>query len=271
MSALPKRIASAIAVLVLIFLISYVVGKTGIIAMGLLLCAGGAYEYQKMVFMTLPAPPSIRILFLFTCFALLGLTFFFDRVTLPIWATIIATYFSIALWLLRNCPENSTKLNMIALSGLGFLYAALMPIFALLTLKLEAGAYWFLLLCGIVFAGDVFAYFGGMLFGQRKLMPAVSPNKTWAGAISGLVGSVCAGLVVQLTWLPHLSLFLIVGLSLLCGFLAQNGDLFESLLKRVVDLKDSGRIMPGHGGILDRLDGLYFAAPAIYCAALYFS
>ena len=271
MSALPKRIASAVALLVIIFLVSYFVGKPGVLALGLLLCAGGTFEYQKIVFNALPVSLSLRILFLFSCFNLIGILFLNDPRFWAFWAGIVVTYFSVALWLLNDQPDNSIKLKILSLSGLGFLYAALLPTFALLTLKLEAGVYWFLLLCGNVFAGDVFAYFGGILWGQKKLMPAVSPNKTWAGAISGLIGSIFAGIAVQLTWLPHISVFTIIGLSLFSGFLAQNGDLFESLLKRVVDVKDSGRIMPGHGGILDRLDGLYFAAPVIYCAALYFN
>jgi len=161
-------------------------------------------------------------------------------------------------------------LRTISLAALGFIYCAMLPSFALTMLRLPLGHIWFLLLIACVFAGDIFAYFGGIWFGKEKLMPDLSPNKTRAGAIAGLLGSMLIALLIQHFWLTIMPVWAAIVLAVFTAVLAQNGDLFESLIKRVSDVKDSGSIMPGHGGILDRLDGVYFAAPLIYAAAEYF-
>jgi phosphatidate cytidylyltransferase len=117
--------------------------------------------------------------------------------------------------------------------------------------------------------GDTFAYFGGRAWGRRKLMPSVSPAKTVEGALSGLVGTVAIGAVygwlIFQAWLdlPIGPLAGAVG-GLLVSPAAQIGDLAESLLKREAGVKDSGRLLPGHGGILDRFDSLLFAVPTAY-------
>jgi phosphatidate cytidylyltransferase len=111
----------------------------------------------------------------------------------------------------------------------------------------------------LVWATDVFAFFAGRLLGGPKLWPAVSPNKTWTGAIGGLVGGTAAGLVTALVMQVPLTLNL--GLVLLALSLASEaGDLFESWVKRQAGEKDSGWLVPGHGGFMDRVDGLVFAS-----------
>jgi phosphatidate cytidylyltransferase len=105
---------------------------------------------------------------------------------------------------------------------------------------------------GIVWATDIGAYFAGRAIGGPKLAPAISPNKTWAGLIGGMVAAVVVGGgVAYLAQLPAIAFFLAVPLAVV----AQGGDLLESWLKRRAGVKDSGRILPGHGGALDRLDG----------------
>jgi phosphatidate cytidylyltransferase len=98
-------------------------------------------------------------------------------------------------------------------------------------------------------------------------MPEISPKKTIAGAVTGLAGSCVGGLVFLKILLPEVPALWIVLFTLICGMMAQAGDLFVSLVKRVAEVKDSGRIMPGHGGVLDRLDGIYMAAPLVYAFA----
>jgi phosphatidate cytidylyltransferase len=114
-------------------------------------------------------------------------------------------------------------------------------------------------LFAIVWATDVFAYFGGRAVGGAKLMPRVSPNKTWAGAVAGTGAAVLAGgAVAKMAGLPALpTLAVIAALLSVC---AQAGDLFESYLKRMFGAKDSGHLIPGHGGLMDRLDGFIAAA-----------
>ena len=154
---------------------------------------------------------------------------------------------------------------------MGFIYTALLPSFAIRTLFLPNGIEWFILLLVVVFAGDTAAYFAGLKYGKKKLMPEVSPKKTVAGSIGGLGGSIVGAAIFGTWFFGAQSLISLLPAAALAGFLAQSGDLFESLLKRTCGVKDSGRIMPGHGGILDRLDGIYFAAPVFYLLARWIS
>jgi phosphatidate cytidylyltransferase len=120
-----------------------------------------------------------------------------------------------------------------------------------------------------VWAGDTFAYFGGRLLGRHKLAPTTSPGKTWEGLVVGTLATVFVAFVA----LYHQD-FLTIGQSVVLGLViavaAPLGDLFESLLKRDMDVKDTGTLLGGHGGMLDRIDALLFAAPAAYFAVLAF-
>ena len=116
----------------------------------------------------------------------------------------------------------------------------------------------------VAWIADTGGYFAGRFLGKSKLYEAVSPKKTWAGAWGGLAGSVVAVIVLKVTfagWLTWLDVFAI---AIPGGILGQLGDLTESLLKRSVNVKDSGALLPGHGGILDRIDAVLFIAPYVY-------
>lgn len=126
--------------------------------------------------------------------------------------------------------------------------------------------YWVL---AVVWATDIGAYAVGRLAGGPKLAPAISPNKTWSGAVGGLVAAViCAGLL--LVGFGYGVSPAAVGVSILMSIISQCGDLFESALKRRFNVKDSGGLIPGHGGFMDRFDGLWAAAPiaAVFCVLL---
>lgn len=141
--------------------------------------------------------------------------------------------------------------------GIGALYIGL-PVLALLTLRTgEQGLLLALWTMALVWACDIGAYFAGRTLGGPKLMPAVSPNKTWAGLIGGVAG---AGLFAGILTLSGLDWRLAAATPAL-AVLAQMGDLYESWLKRCAGVKDSGNLLPGHGGVLDRLDGLVAVAP----------
>ena len=136
-------------------------------------------------------------------------------------------------------------------------------------------AFHVLLMMGLVAAADIGAYFAGKAFGRHKLAPRVSPNKTWEGFVGGLLACcllvLVAGLVfimqvVQLNGMHWIKLFLS---AILIAATSVTGDLFESMVKRYRDIKDSGTILPGHGGMLDRIDGLTAAAP-VYALLLVF-
>lgn len=124
---------------------------------------------------------------------------------------------------------------------------------------LAVGATWF---------GDTAAFFVGRAFGRHRMAPRISPKKTVEGAIAGLVGAALFGLGVKLynDWLTtEMALYL----GLIAGFAGQWGDLFESAAKRDLQVKDSGKLLPGHGGILDRFDSILFAGAAVYWASVF--
>jgi phosphatidate cytidylyltransferase len=128
----------------------------------------------------------------------------------------------------------------------------------------QEGIHWVFVLLLIVIGGDTGAYFTGKSLGRHKLCPAVSPKKTVEGAIGGLLCSVVLAILYKLIFLPGYTVAEMVLLASLTGMIGQAGDLFESEFKRVAGVKDSGGLLPGHGGMLDRIDALLFAAPAAY-------
>jgi phosphatidate cytidylyltransferase len=116
----------------------------------------------------------------------------------------------------------------------------------------------------VIWACDTFAYVFGILIGRRRLMPQISPSKTWAGAVGGLGGGALAGWLCAQTFLPIITPLAGACLGLVSALLGQLGDLVESMLKRDAGLKDSAQLLPGHGGVLDRMDSLLFSVPVLY-------
>jgi phosphatidate cytidylyltransferase len=146
----------------------------------------------------------------------------------------------------------------------GFAYAALSGLsIALLRDDDRAGLQAILFLFAVVWATDILAYFVGRAVGGPKLAPSISPGKTWSGAIGGAVAGLAAGVAVAYAaGTPDLAL--LGGAAFILSIVSQAGDLFESWVKRRHGVKDSGWIIPGHGGVMDRVDGLVAAAFALY-------
>ena len=144
-----------------------------------------------------------------------------------------------------------------AVLGAGLAYVGI-PAFALVSLSWvwEALVFWVFV---VTWATDIFAYFAGRAIGGPKLAPRISPNKTWAGLVGGMAGAAACGWLLA-TWFQMEPFFLWAGAAM--GLIAQAGDLFESWVKRRAGVKDSGTLLPGHGGVLDRLDGLLAVAIA---------
>jgi phosphatidate cytidylyltransferase len=124
--------------------------------------------------------------------------------------------------------------------------------------------YWLLFALALMWIGDTAAYYGGRAFGKRKMAPRISPGKTWAGSVASIVGSVVFGILFTHYLLPDVAPGWAVALSAAGNIAGQIGDLAESALKRGAGLKDSGTMLPGHGGWLDRVDSALFTLPVIY-------
>jgi len=122
----------------------------------------------------------------------------------------------------------------------------------------------------MVMLTDTGAYYVGRSFGRRKLAPLISPGKTVEGAIGGFIFAVITGPLCRLVFFPEINLLQSVLLGAAIGIVGQIGDLAESLLKRAAEVKDSGALLPGHGGMLDRIDSILFCAPVLYYYTRFF-
>jgi phosphatidate cytidylyltransferase len=145
-------------------------------------------------------------------------------------------------------------------SAAGVYYAGL-PAIALIAIRQDPdyGFHAILYLFLVVWSADTGAFFTGRLIGGPKLAPKISPNKTWSGFIGGAVFACIAG-VLFAAWFGHTSIPTVAALSIVLALISQGGDLGESFIKRFFGVKDTSGLIPGHGGVLDRLDGLVFAA-----------
>ena len=157
----------------------------------------------------------------------------------------------------------------VALAVLGTAYAGIL-LSALLPLRrMPRGEWWILLTLVVTWLNDTFAYFAGRAFGRRKLYERISPSKTWEGALGGAAGSIAGAIVVRQIWLPSVPVWGAALIGVGAAILGPVGDLSESMLKRAFGAKDSGSLLPGHGGLLDRIDALLFNAPfVLLCARL---
>jgi phosphatidate cytidylyltransferase len=144
-----------------------------------------------------------------------------------------------------------------------------LPVGAMLAIRETWGPDALFLLMLTVFSSDTAQYYTGRAFGRRPLAPVISPKKTVEGAVGGFV---CGGIVLAVVgawWLPAVPLFLRIVLGITVVALGIAGDLFESMLKRSAGVKDSSALIPGHGGVLDRIDALLFAAPIYFVVLKY--
>jgi phosphatidate cytidylyltransferase len=266
MNSLITRTVSAIVALLLLGALFYFFETAGLKVAILLIVFLGGFEINKVLF----SDSSIQ--FHRIVFPVFNILIF----SLSCWKPFMAGLFYSALFILfsisaiglfRKDSDLPNLAGIEAKAALGFFYTGLLPSFTFQIIDLPHGISWFGSLLAVVFAGDIGAYLAGSLLGQRKIMPHISPKKTYEGAIGGLLSSLLAGLLCSF-WFPHISATTFCLLSAVTGVVAQFGDYFESLLKRVANVKDSGHLMPGHGGILDRIDGVLFGTPLFLLGAI---
>lgn len=194
----------------------------------------------------------------------LAVTIFFEnRLPMMTWFG-VAFVALFALYLLTP-GDLADRLQGLLLTILGGLYVGFLFPHWLVLFGGPDGRSWTLWLLSVIMVGDSAAYFTGRAFGFRKLAPEISPGKTIAGAWGYLAGAVLAGAMCAVLVFERFSWLEIMALSFIVAVLGQFGDLFESWLKRVFAVKDSGTLLPGHGGLLDRLDSLIF--PAVFTSA----
>ena len=166
---------------------------------------------------------------------------------------------------LSDFARRAEVFHAVARQVLGVVYIPFFLTLLVMIHELDQGAVWIIWLLLVVFAGDTGAYYTGCYLGKRKLAPTVSPKKTFEGAAGGIAASIFMAVVFHVIVFGKLQYISIIFISaLLVAVTAQVGDLFVSAMKRAGGIKDSGSLLPGHGGVLDRIDGLVFAVPVLY-------
>ncbi len=153
----------------------------------------------------------------------------------------------------------------------GFVYIGFFGAHVILTFKTDSGHNWLILLFVIIAMSDSCAYYSGRLFGKHKLCPAISPGKTIEGFIGGTLGATLGSLALAYYLFPEIPLTKIAIIAIVTACLGVVGDLVESVMKRSLNIKDSGSILPGHGGMLDRMDSLLVSAPPFYYMIVFLS
>jgi phosphatidate cytidylyltransferase len=214
--------------------------------------------------LTFSTAASIAAAFLLPLLAQVAIPFLSVKV---IFAALVIASFADALFFESDIARTPTR---VGIAVLGAAYPGLLLSALVLLRQLERGEYWILLALVVTWLNDTGAYFAGRAFGRHKLYPRISPSKTVEGAIGGLLASVAGAIAVQLLFLPRLPLWGAAVIGAGGAVFGPLGDLSESMLKRAWGAKDSGHLLPGHGGLLDRIDALLFNAPfVLFCARLF--
>lgn len=241
-------------------LAAVVLGGYFLFGLAVLATALGLHEYYTIV---RPYRPNLLVGYL-SGLGMIVATFFLgtEGVLISLAALVILTFF----WSLFG-ELGAHLVGRMAMTDFGVLWIAVGFSYILLLRGLQHGMALAILVLACTIMADTLAFFVGKAIGRHKMAPHISPGKTVEGAIGGLVGSIIAALVVRIysPWLPTKDALV---LGLVVGVVGQWGDLFESTFKRDFRVKDSGKILPGHGGILDRFDSLLFAGFVAYWMAI---
>jgi phosphatidate cytidylyltransferase len=267
---LKTRIISSIVGLILLITV-IALGKLELGAAIFILSLVALYEFYNSV-SNIGLKP-VKFIGYISCIPIIviGLNGQFSKVPLIIrkLETFDAVFFGLIvlifiLFALIIFQHKKYNINDIAITLFGIFYVTFLFSYIVLIRNFDRGY----LLIWLVFIGawatDTFAYFSGRLFGKTKLIPDISPKKTVAGSVGGILGCILVMYAYGMIFLNYIPSYHFVIMGILCGTISQIGDLAASSIKRYVGVKDYGNIMPGHGGILDRFDSILFVAPVIY-------
>jgi len=263
---LKARIATAVVLLPLVVMAILVLPTVAIEIISGMFVILAAWEWVTLTNAAATAAMRIGILISYISIAMLS------KLLALAWLRYI-WYLAIVWWLigiiaivLYPRAKNMWQNNVIS-----FVIGCLVFVSAWLAIgyihSLANGPIWMLFACIIVWCADIAAYFTGKAWGKVKLLPAVSPAKTWAGLYGAVIGTTITTIMFYIIAKPACNIFAFVAMCFIATLFAIVGDLVESLFKRVFDCKDSGKLLPGHGGVLDRLDSLLACLP-VYAIGL---
>lgn len=260
-----KRWISGVIAVPILFAIIFYGSEVVFSAFIIIVILGAVIEYNRMVFNGGFVREKLQALIIAILIPLAA--FSGDlRIVLAVIAFSMLAVFSLSL-----LGMNDHSIDTVSVSKLvfGFIYIPFMLSHFILLRHMGDGRMWIFFILVLAFSGDITAFYVGRSVGKRKLMPLVSPGKTVEGTAGLLIGSVIGCVLFQQFFLPRLPVFHAAALGLSGGIMGQLGDLCESVIKRASGVKDSGSLVLGHGGLLDRLDCLIFIAPYVYYYRLF--
>ena len=257
-----ERLIAAVVALAIVLPTLFYGGTIGFFILGLVIVLIGSGELWNMFSNNNPFPPVLRWVLTVVYGAVFAGLFLWQVGMTPI---LISALF--VLWMvgLFAVPDNDLGMKWAAYSTFGLLYLPfLLNTFVQVRGVETYGLQWLFLTLLLTWSADSGAYFAGRFFGKNKLFERVSPKKTIEGVIGGVLLSMLVAIFFCSQWLPMVPVAPAAVVGIVWALLSVVGDLVESMMKRAFGVKDSGNIMPGHGGVIDRLDSLLFTFPATW-------
>ncbi len=263
-----QHISRWITALILVPIILWILIKGNTLLLAVLVClvtvlAMGEYLFIAFKNNDVPINNSIKIISYIT-----SITLIFSA-CLGSWKIefliISLNLIALTVFVLVEFALNDKVFDIVAKQVLGIIYIPASLSLLIFIKEFDQGVFWIIWLLIVIFYNDTGAFYCGKFFGRHALSPNISPNKTIEGSIGGIITSTLIGFIFSVIFFKDFSLSsLLIPASLILAITGQIGDLFESAMKRASSIKDSGKILPGHGGMLDRIDGLLPAIPVLY-------
>ena len=259
-SSLIKRWLTGIMIVPMLFVIILFGSEKIFSAVVIIAVLGGVWEYNNMVFgkgFIIEKIEGLIFAAIIPLFVLLGNS----QYLLALMAFSVLIVFILFIWSVKESNFDFLSVTKVVF---GMMYIPFLMSYFIYLRMLNKGVLWILFVLVLAFAGDIVALYAGKYLGKHKLIPLISPGKTVEGLIGLVLGSTVACLIFGYYLFPEIPFRHIAILAFVGGIIGQLGDICESAIKRKYGLKDAGSLLPGHGGILDRLDCLIFIAPFVY-------
>ncbi len=269
---LQKRIQTAVLGVAAILLVLGFGGHFGASLFAVVIALGMVYEFSNLI-LVLEDQAIKRQVLLGATWLVAFVSFWQPRVEYEL---LILSFIGVFLFFLFSARAHHGEafqqhFRELIASVFGLFYLGFLPLYLPLIRGGANGLHWTFLFLLVVWSTDVGGYFAGKRYGRRKLYPEISPKKTYEGAAGGILLAVLVSLIYKLVFFSALGWFTAVIVPVFVSAVSQLGDLCESFIKRAFNAKDSGSILPGHGGFLDRFDGVVFSLPVMYLCIRLFS
>lgn len=259
-NALVKRWLTGIIIVPVLLLVIVWGSKELFTALIIFFTAVGVWEYNNIVFgkgFNIEKTESVLLAIILPSLALTGNSQY-------VVAALACSVIAIFILFIFSIKHAEFDVVIVAKVVFGVMYIPFLMSYFILLRLLEKGTLWIVFVLVLAFIGDTAALYAGKYFGKHKLVPIVSPGKTVEGLVALVLSSTAACLLFAYFFFPEISLIKIAVLAFIGSIIGQLGDICESAIKRSYNLKDASSFLPGHGGILDRLDCLIFIAPFVY-------